>query len=279
MVGCMHDYGVDCAPRHAGEDVPVHTETLNNPITPCFCCVIPLISSPPTPLQQDGELLAVDPTSHEEVAAVGSLTVIATPQGEVCGAYKTNGTPTTTAQVMRCVRVAASAAEDAVAAIQRALAAHDVARVAARVRRRIPAASLAAKAPEQPVASQLGALDLGAAPVKKKSASVAPSAPEPPTQASVRRRQRHSDDAGQRSKFDHPLPVQPPGAALPDAHAAPSAEAPLTAPGAAEAMETDAVDWYAAAARTKGTSLEDVLAVGTTPHTLAGSVKKQRGRR
>jgi hypothetical protein len=53
----------------------------------------------------------------------------------------------------------------------------------------------------------------------------------------------------------------------------------LTAPGAAEAMETDAVDWYAAAARTKGTSLEDVLAVGTTPHTLAGSVKKQRGRR
>lgn len=208
----------------------------------------------------------MDPTSQEEVAAVGSLTVIATPQGEICGAYKTNGAAPTTAQVLRCVRVAASAAQDAVAAIQRALASHDVQRVAARVRRRIPG-DLA----EQPVASQLGALDLGAAPVRSKQVPAGP-APEPPTQA-VRRPRRSGDVA-------RSLPVHPPG----DDHALEGAmEGALLngdglgcAPGGTVPQEDAAVDWRAAAVKSKGASLEEVFA--SANGNLAGSVKRRRPR-
>lgn len=246
---------------------------------------------------QDGELLAVDPTSQEEAAATGSLTIIATPQGEICGAYKTSGIPPTSAHVLRCMRIAASAAEDAVAAIQRALAAHEVARVAARVRRRIPtsaatqpsaAAAVTSKPPvaEQPVASQLGALDLGAAPVQNhrppgpgaSSVPGPPSAPDPPTQATVRRRQKLSGEA-QARRNAQPLPVQPPGIMQDDhgtQHGPPAARAPVAS--TAEADVVDAVDWRAAAARSEGMLPEQVLAAGAGAGTLAGSVKK-RGRR
>ncbi len=89
--------------------------------------------------KQDGELIAIDPTAQEEAAAIGSLTILATPQGEVCGAYKVQGIPLGVANVLRCVRVATAGAEEVVEVVRTALKQHEVARVAARVRRRLPA--------------------------------------------------------------------------------------------------------------------------------------------
>lgn len=90
---------------------------------------------------QDGKLIAIDPTAQEEAAGIGSITVLATPQGDVCGVYKVQGCSLGVDTVLRCVRVATAGAEEVVEVVKSALAEHEVARVAARVRRRIPAAT------------------------------------------------------------------------------------------------------------------------------------------
>ena len=82
-----------------------------------------------------GEVIALDPLSKEEAAASGSFTVTMNPQGELCAAQKAHGVGITPAQVMQCMRIAATKVKDLTAQLRKALEAHEVARVAARVRR------------------------------------------------------------------------------------------------------------------------------------------------
>lgn len=80
-------------------------------------------------------MIAVDPTREEEAAAVGMLTVTVNSQDELCALQKTHGKGITPAQVMQCLRIAAQHVKDLTAALAKALEAHDINRVAARVRR------------------------------------------------------------------------------------------------------------------------------------------------
>lgn len=97
---------------------------------------------------EGGELVALDPLSKEEAAASGSFTVTMNPQGELCAAQKAHGVGITPAQILQCMRIAATKAKDLTAQLRKALEAHEVARVAARVRRHqggggeIPAAAV-----------------------------------------------------------------------------------------------------------------------------------------
>ena len=60
--------------------------------------------------------------------------------GELCSIQKIDGCGLGSAQLMRCIRLAAQKVEEQTAALRKALAAHDVARVQARVRRQPGAA-------------------------------------------------------------------------------------------------------------------------------------------
>jgi exosome complex RNA-binding protein Rrp42 (RNase PH superfamily) len=82
-----------------------------------------------------GDIIALDPMIKEEAAASGSFTVTVNPQGELCAAQKAHGIGILPAQVMQCTRIAATKVKDLTAALRKALEAHEVARVAARVRR------------------------------------------------------------------------------------------------------------------------------------------------
>ncbi|PSC74884.1 exosome complex component RRP45A isoform X1 [Micractinium conductrix] len=91
-------------------------------------------------LFEEGELLLVDPSLKEEAAAAGKLTVTQNAFGELCSIQKIDGCGLGSAQLMRCIRLAAQKVEEQTAALRKALAAHDVARVQARVRRQPGAA-------------------------------------------------------------------------------------------------------------------------------------------
>ncbi|KXZ41639.1 hypothetical protein GPECTOR_348g98 [Gonium pectorale] len=83
----------------------------------------------------DGDALLVDPSWKEEAAAAGSCTVVMNPGREVCCVHKADGVGLTTEQFGRCVRMAGERAVALVADLKKALEAHEVARVQARVRR------------------------------------------------------------------------------------------------------------------------------------------------
>lgn len=83
----------------------------------------------------EGGLTVVDATSVEESAANGTLTVAVTPQGELCAVQKANGCGITQPEVMRCIRIAIEIAKDTFEKLESSIKAHEVARVAARVRR------------------------------------------------------------------------------------------------------------------------------------------------
>jgi exosome complex RNA-binding protein Rrp42 (RNase PH superfamily) len=84
---------------------------------------------------ESGDVVALDPMSTEEAAASGSFTVTVNPQGELCAAQKAHGVGILPAQVMQCTRIAATKVKDLTSQLRTALEAHEVARVAARVRR------------------------------------------------------------------------------------------------------------------------------------------------
>ena len=83
----------------------------------------------------DGAVTVLDPNALEEAVADGFLTVSITPQGDVCAVQKTHGDGVEIEEVMRCMRVGMEVARKACGILDEALKAHDVARVAARVRR------------------------------------------------------------------------------------------------------------------------------------------------
>jgi exosome complex RNA-binding protein Rrp42 (RNase PH superfamily) len=82
-----------------------------------------------------GDVVALDPMSKEEAAASGSFTVTVNPQGELCAAQKAHGVGILPAQVMQCTRIAATKVKDLTSQLRKALEEHEIARVAARVRR------------------------------------------------------------------------------------------------------------------------------------------------
>ncbi len=84
---------------------------------------------------EGGNVVALDPMSKEEAAASGTFTVTVNPQGELCAAQKAHGVGILPAQVMQCTRIAATKVKDLTAQLRTALEQHEVARVAARVRR------------------------------------------------------------------------------------------------------------------------------------------------
>ena len=83
----------------------------------------------------DGGVTVLDPNALEEAVADGFFTVSITPQGDVCAVQKTHGDGVEIEEVMRCMRVGMEVARKACGILDEALKAHDVARVAARVRR------------------------------------------------------------------------------------------------------------------------------------------------
>ncbi|KAL4856888.1 Exosome complex component RRP45B [Chlorella vulgaris] len=121
-------------PRELREPVPLSLHHLPLPIT--FAAF------------EGGDLLAVDPSLKEEAAAAGSFTVVQNAFGELCALQKIDGCGLTPPQLLRCIRLATQKVEERTGEIRRALAAHDVARVQARVRRhpglKAPAPSTAA---------------------------------------------------------------------------------------------------------------------------------------
>ncbi|KAI3429482.1 hypothetical protein D9Q98_005573 [Chlorella vulgaris] len=108
-------------PRELREPVPLSLHHLPLPIT--FAAF------------EGGELLAVDPSLKEEAAAAGSFTVVQNAFGELCALQKIDGCGLTPPQLLRCIRLATQKVEERTGEIRKALAAHDVARVQARVRR------------------------------------------------------------------------------------------------------------------------------------------------
>jgi len=78
----------------------------------------------------------MDPSLQEEAAADGSLTLVLNPHGEICAVQKADGVGLDTHQLMTCVRLAGQQAIELNEQLNAALKAHEVARVAARVRRR-----------------------------------------------------------------------------------------------------------------------------------------------
>ncbi|KAL4427701.1 hypothetical protein ABPG75_001790 [Micractinium tetrahymenae] len=123
--------------------VTVHPQELREPV-PLSIHHLPLPVS--FALWEDGELIAVDPSLKEEAAAAGKLTVTQNAFGELCSLQKIEGCGLGAPQLMRCVRLAATKVEELTAALRKALDAHAVARVQARVRRQPGAAAAAGAA-------------------------------------------------------------------------------------------------------------------------------------
>ena len=83
-----------------------------------------------------GELTVIDPVGKEEASCVGTFTVTINPQGELCGVQKAHGIGIDVSEAMQCIRLAESTVKQLTDGLRKALEAHDVARVASRVRRR-----------------------------------------------------------------------------------------------------------------------------------------------
>eukprot|EP00892_Ulva_mutabilis_P009677 jgi/Ulvmu1/7081/UM033_0142.1 len=82
-----------------------------------------------------GDVAVTDPTREESASAEGSMTLVATEHGELCGVHKVEGCATSPDVIMRCVRLAISGVPDLAKDIREALRVHEVARVHSRVRR------------------------------------------------------------------------------------------------------------------------------------------------
>ena len=104
----------------------------------------------------EGLLAVVDATSVEESAANGTLTVAVTPQGELCAIQKANGCGITQPEIMRCIRIAIEIAKDTFEKLEGSIKAHEVARVAARVRRLHASPSLYHGHAPSPYQNELG---------------------------------------------------------------------------------------------------------------------------
>lgn len=83
----------------------------------------------------DGDIVVLDPTREEPEAAQGTMTVLMSEHGELCGVHKVEGSPVSPDVAMRCVRLAAKCAKGLGSALQEALKVHEIARVYSRVRR------------------------------------------------------------------------------------------------------------------------------------------------
>ncbi|KAI7842022.1 hypothetical protein COHA_004223 [Chlorella ohadii] len=133
-----------------GQAITVHSPEVREP-RPLSLHHLPL---PITfALWEDGELMVVDPSLKEEAAAAGRFTVTQNAFGELCALQKVDGCGLTPPQLMRCVRMATQKVEELTGLIRKALEAHEVARVQARIRRQPGAAG--------PAAAALGGAALG----------------------------------------------------------------------------------------------------------------------
>lgn len=94
---------------------------------------VPLSSS--FALFSGGEVTILDPTREETAAAEGSITVIATEHGELCGVHKVEGCAMSPDVIQRCVRLCISGIPDVAKTLREALRVHDISRVHSRVRR------------------------------------------------------------------------------------------------------------------------------------------------
>lgn len=92
---------------------------------------------------ENGSLMATDPELKEETTAEGTFTVIVTKHRELCAAQKSHGIGISTKQVMQCLHIASERAREIVERMQKALGANEIERVAARVRKKLPAAGVA----------------------------------------------------------------------------------------------------------------------------------------
>ncbi|GAB4822397.1 hypothetical protein N2152v2_009443 [Parachlorella kessleri] len=132
-----------------GQAVTVHSPEVREPV--------PLsIHHLPVPVSfaffEGGSLMVVDPSLKEEAASSGGLTVTLNLHGELCAVQKAKGVGLPASEIMRCIRVAGQKVEDLTNKLKKALEAHAVARVQARVRRRaapadIPLGHLPGQAP------------------------------------------------------------------------------------------------------------------------------------
>lgn len=82
-----------------------------------------------------GEVAVTDPGREESAAAEGSMTIVATEHGELCGVHKVEGCAAAPDVIMRCVRLAVSGVPDVAKDVREALRVHEIARVHSRVRR------------------------------------------------------------------------------------------------------------------------------------------------
>lgn len=83
----------------------------------------------------DGDVVLTDPIREELEASHGSITVLMSEHGELCGIHKVEGCPVSPDVAMRCVRLAGECAKTLGQALQEALKVHEIARVYSRVRR------------------------------------------------------------------------------------------------------------------------------------------------
>lgn len=113
-------------------DVVVFTPEQREPL-PLTVQHVPLATS--FALFVGGEVTVIDPTREESAAADGSMTLIATEHGELCGVHKVEGCATSPDVIMRCVRLAVSGVQDVAKHVREALRIHEIARVHSRVRR------------------------------------------------------------------------------------------------------------------------------------------------
>lgn len=86
-------------------------------------------------LFEDGEVMVIDPTREEAAAADGSITLVATEHGELCGVHKVEGCAMSPDVIHRCVRLCVSGVLDVAKSLREALRVHEIARVHRRVRR------------------------------------------------------------------------------------------------------------------------------------------------
>ncbi|KAG2500081.1 hypothetical protein HYH03_002358 [Edaphochlamys debaryana] len=142
----------------SGNEIIVHPPEVREPV-PLTIHHLPVAVT--FALFKGGEVLVADPTWKEAAAAEGSVTLVMNPAREVCCVHKADGIGLTTPQFAGCLGLAADRAQAVVAELKGALAAHEVARVQARVRRQGGGAGLPAEGRNVAI---LGAVDpLGAA--------------------------------------------------------------------------------------------------------------------
>lgn len=85
-----------------------------------------------------GHMVAVDPTLQEEAAAGGSVTVTINQHRELCAVHKAGGVAVPTAQLLRCLRVAAQQSAMLLEQLKKAESAYRQAALQGRIRRKRP---------------------------------------------------------------------------------------------------------------------------------------------